>query len=169
MGMSGTQHSKMMADRACTPTSSTNRVTGASRLYTSWGQVLGKVGVDLFHAFTGQHDHLAGGGGLGVIGAQTGQLVVNVAAQSALDVLGSLVAHAGCQQGEREPERYRAQTQQKVLPQHPGGEHARKGRPHQPGDGPHKDHVAQHAQPLERHVGPPQAQGPAVKGEQIFC
>ena len=132
------------------------------------GQVLGKVGVDLFHAFTGQHDHLAGGGGLGVIGAQTGQLVVNVAAQGALDVLGSLVAHAGCQQGEHKPERHRAQAQQKVLPQHPGGEHARKGRPHQPGDGPHKDHVAQHAQPLERHVGPHKAQGPTVKGEQFF-
>ena len=42
MGMSGTQHSKMMADRACTPTSSTNRVTGASRLYTSWGRYLAK-------------------------------------------------------------------------------------------------------------------------------
>ena len=32
MGMSGTQHSRRMAERACTPTSSTNRVTGASRL-----------------------------------------------------------------------------------------------------------------------------------------
>ena len=57
------------------------------------GQVFCKVGVDLLHTFAGQHHHLAGGRRLGVVGAKAGKLCVDAAAQSALDILGSLIAH----------------------------------------------------------------------------
>ena len=132
------------------------------------GQVLCKVGVDLFHALAGQHDHLAGGHRLGVVGAKTGEFGVDVAAQGALDVLRGLVAHAGGQHGKAEAQRHRDKAQHQLLPQQSAGQAARKGCADQPGNSRDEHHVAQHAQPLEQHVQPYIAQGTAVKGKQFF-
>ena len=51
-----------------------------------------------------------------------------------------------------------------ILPQGRAGQGAGKDCPQQPGNGPDKDHIAQHSQPLERYIGPYIAQSPAVKG-----
>ena len=132
------------------------------------GQVLCKIGVDLLHALAGQHDHLTGGHRLGVVDTQTGQLGINAAAQGALDVLGRLVAHTGRQHGKSKAQGHRAQTEHQVLPQGCAGQGAGKDCPQQPGNGPDKDHIAQHSQPLERYIGPYIAQGAPVKGQQFF-
>ena len=131
-------------------------------------QILCKVGVDLLHALTGQHDGLTGGDGLAVTRAQACEFFVNLAAQGALDILGGAVAHAGCQQGEDIPQRNGEQAEHKVLPQHLVGQPARKDGSHQLGNDPHKDDVAEHPQPLERHVRAHKAHGTPVKGDQLF-
>ena len=131
-------------------------------------QVFCKVGVDLLHTFAGQHHHLAGGRRLGVVGAKAGKLCVDAAAQGALDILGSLIAHGRCQHGKGKAHGHRGKAEHKVLPQLCTGQAARKGFAHQPGNGPHKDHVAQHPQPLESHIGSHIPQRTAVKGQQFF-
>ena len=132
------------------------------------GQILCKIGIDLLHAFAGQHHHLAGGRRLGVVGAKAGKLCVDAAAQGALDVFGRPVAHAGGQHGAGKAQRHRSKAQHQLLPQQGAGQAARKGSTDEPRNSLYKHHIAQHSQPLEQHIQLHIPQRTAVKGQQFF-
>ena len=132
------------------------------------GQILCKVGVDLLYTLAGQHHGFAGGHRLAVTGPQPGELCIDAAAQGALDILGSPVAHIGGAEGKAIAHRHSQQAEQHPLPEGIAGQSARKHAADETRYRHHQHHIAQHPQPLEQHVQPHIAQGLPIEGKQFF-
>ena len=131
-------------------------------------QILCKVGVDLLHTLAGQHHGFTGGHRLAVTGPQPGELCIDAAAQGALDILGSPVAHIGGAEGKAIAHRHSQQAEQHPLPEGIAGQAARKHTADEAGYRHHQHHIAQHPQPLEQHVQPHIAQGLPIEGKQFL-
>ena len=151
-----------MADRAC------KQGHRGQQAVKQLGQILCKVGVDLLYTLAGQHHGFTGGHCLAVASPQPGELCIDAAAQGALDILGSPVAHIEGAEGKAIAHRHSQQAEQHPLPEGIAGQAARKHAADEAGYRHHQHHIAQHPQPLEQHVQPHIAQGLPIEGKQFF-
>ena len=126
-------------------------------------QIPRKIGIDLFHPLGRQHNGFGGCHRLAVVGAKSQHFLVDFSPQCALDARGSFIAHRGSPRGADDAQRNADHADGKrrgpCASSQPGPQRAA----HNPGQRPHKGHIAQQAEPLAEHAPPHIPHGGGVK------
>ena len=128
-------------------------------------EVLAKVGLKLLAALHGELHHLGRGHLVRVAGAHGQELLVDAAAQHALDVLGGGKALAG---GKARGHHAQDDAHGQQGPRHPRHRHARDQRGRHPCNDPDQCHVAHQAHPLPGHRGQHVPQGLGHQRQKPF-